>query len=147
MENKDIDLKLQDSECQCQICKDMCKRPCWPTPEEAEKLINAGHIKKLMLDYYFSDNDIELLCPALIGYEGKEAPFFPVGKCIFQDISGLCELHDLNLKPTEGRKSICSRKDIKIHQQLHKDIAMLWDSEIGKNIIKKWKTVINYNGE
>jgi hypothetical protein len=28
----------------------MCKRACWPTPQEAEALLDAGYANKLMLD-------------------------------------------------------------------------------------------------
>ena len=59
-----------------------------------------------MLDYYEGEleNKIiqytEILSPALKGYEGDNAPFWPVGRCTFYTDDGLCEIHDI--KPTEG---------------------------------------------
>ena len=40
------------SECACGGCSQMCTRPCWPTPEEARRLIRAGLGDRLMLDYW-----------------------------------------------------------------------------------------------
>lgn len=45
-------LEIPESECSCDSCKAMCERPCWPSPEDAERLIDAGYGDKLMLDFW-----------------------------------------------------------------------------------------------
>lgn len=86
----------------------MCeRRPCWPTPDEAKRIKDAGFGDRLMIDYWVeSPTDIKIECPAIVGYEGLNAPFIPVGRCTFLK-DGLCELHDLGLKPLEGRVASC----------------------------------------
>lgn len=143
----------------------MCSRPCWPTPEEANKLIQKGYANKLMLDYwnYYEDDwggNIEILCPANPGYEGEDAPSteaFSVfdmlsptdltSGCIMQnEKTGLCELHDKKLKPIEGRlnhhSEVIGGDDI--INQTHEAVAMLWKSKEGLNIINKWKKEVEY---
>lgn len=128
--------------CACDKCKEMCRRPCWPTPHGAKKLLDAGYANRLMLDWWVGEgrhegNDIEILCPAIKGYEGKLAPSYPRGQCAFQDENGLCELHDLKLKPLEG---ILTRHDDELDNvALHKKIAFKWNTDIGEDLIARWK--------
>jgi hypothetical protein len=127
--------KYQDSPpCACDKCKSCCQRPCWGTPSEIQKLIDAG-FNRLMYDYWVRSNeeggDIDIICPALKGYENRAAPFWPEGQCTFQDENGLCELHDLGLKPLEGRVVHCKAS----FPSLHEDVAMTWDTEEGKAIV------------
>jgi len=62
----------------------MCKRPCWPTPMEAVRLMDAGYAGRLMLDAFPASgtDDIdgegkwlatatEILCPSSRGFAGK----------------------------------------------------------------------------
>lgn len=140
-------MKQITNPCTCKTCKDMCQRPCWPTPEEAQELINAGYGSKLMLDYwsrceYDEETDtyltnIEILSPALYGYAGRSAPWWPTGKCSLQDDDGLCELHDKDLKPIEGR--LCSCDESVDVGKLHEDIAMMWDTEEARKIVDCWR--------
>lgn len=45
--------KRVESSCSCTTCKNMCKQsPCFPTPEEVEKLIDAGYKDQLMASYW-----------------------------------------------------------------------------------------------
>jgi len=57
--------------------------------------------------------------------------------CNFQSEEGLCELHNLGLKPFEGKKSCCKVKDSGIG--LHSAVAQSWDSEEGREVVKEWK--------
>lgn len=129
--------KFEESDpCSCEICVRMCEtRPCWGTPEDIEKIINAGFGKRLMLDYWCDTPDINLLCPAIVGYENKNAPFWPNGRCTFLNEKGLCELHDLGLKPTEGKVAIHGKKD----EDTHYEVAKTWKNEKGKILIKLWR--------
>ena len=122
--------------CTCEECKEMCQRPCWPTPEEAKKLIEAGYGDRLMSDYWArAESDIHILGPALKGYEGQSTPFWPKGQCTFQDENGLCQLHDKGLKPYEGRKALCNGRTPK---GLHEEVAMMWDNEEAQALVDKW---------
>ena len=134
-------LKLKEPHCDCDKCKGMCKRPCWPTPKEAKKLIDSGYAKRLMLDYWAAEPNIYIVCPALKGYEGKETPYWPSGEkgCTFQDSKGLCEIHDKKLKPIEGRVAHHSEIGNGSGLDLHKAVAKLWNSKEGRDIVLLWK--------
>jgi len=128
--------------CSCDICKSMCDRPCWPTPEEAKKLIEAGLAKKLMLDYWCGTEntpDIDLISPAVIGYEARKAPFFPSGKCTFFNEKGLCDIH--HMKPLEGRIADCKTK---YEEDTHYNVACLWNTPEGEAVVALWKSKVNW---
>lgn len=127
--------QLQSTECACDICKKMCDRPCWPSPEEARKLIEMGYSERLMLDYWASEKNIELICPAILTFEGQQAPFIPIGGCTFKDKEGLCMLHDKGLKPIEGRLPDHNSKI----PNLHHEVARLWDNDEGRKLVKEWR--------
>jgi hypothetical protein len=117
----------------------MCRRPCWPSPEEALKLIEAGYGDRLMLDWWVGDGEnIYILAPAIKGLEGKDAPSWPDGMCTFQrDEDSLCELHNKNLKPIEGRLARC--KGGRNGRALHYAVAQLWDNDEARELIGNWK--------
>ena len=101
----------------------MCQhRPCWPTPDDAQRLVEAGYADRLMVDWWFDrdkNKTLYLLTPAIMGHESGEAPAHPEGQCTFLDEAGLCRLHDLNLKPTEGRIALCGQRTPKgLHEQI-----------------------------
>ena len=100
------------------------------------KLMDEGFGDKLMLDYWVAEDNIYLLCPAIKGCEGKDAPVFPKGECTFLNAQGLCDLHDKKLKPIEGRLANC--KD-PTGGQLHKAVADLWNTAEGRAAIDRWK--------
>lgn len=78
--------------CKCELCKSQCRQPCKGTPEDIEALINAGYGKRVMLIKCLG---VKIFTP-LYDKEKKSCTFFT---------NGLCELHDLGLKPTEGKLS------------------------------------------
>jgi len=55
--------------------------------------------------------------------------------CNFQSADGLCQLHDIGLKPFEGRRTCCKVPAKEIHQA----VAWSWDTEEGREIVKQWK--------
>lgn len=58
--------------CSCITCQGKCEVPCWPTPEEAEKLIRLGYGNRLMLvSRDLNDKEIFVICPARNGNETK----------------------------------------------------------------------------
>lgn len=130
---KNLESFKEPETCSCDICKSMCERPCWPTPEEAFALIEAGLGPRLMQDEWVPAP--QLLCPALIGHEGGYAPFIPYGKCTFQTADGLCELHNLGLKPFEGRMA---HHDHTVNKGLHPSVAETWANEEGRAVLDLW---------
>jgi len=107
-----------------------CKsRPCWGTPEEIKRIRAAGFGHRLMTDWWegdsFTNGETVLMSqPALVGCEDKRAPQWPRGRCTFLTAEDKCELHDLGLKPLEGRTSCCKSSDDDRHVRRH--IVRLW---------------------
>lgn len=136
--------------CSCDVCKDQCKRPCWGTPSDTVALLDAGYAKRLMLDYWVGDgrngDDIRLISPALTGYEGRSAPFCPKGVCVFQRADGLCELHDLGLKPQEGCEAHHSSES-EDGYKLHQRVAKLWDNDEGDKVVAQWRQLVRKDSD
>ena len=133
-------MNWKESTCACEKCKNMCReRPCWPSPQEAQKLIDSGYSNRLMYDYWVGDgrtgSDIGIISPAIVGYEGKAAPSWSMGRCTFLTKDDLCELHDKGLKPIEGRVADHTGQ----LSGLHGEVAFLWNNGYGEGIVKKWK--------
>jgi hypothetical protein len=126
--------------CSCDECKAMCeRRPCWPTPDDAQRLIDAGFAERLMLDWWFDraqDKTVHVLTPAIAGREGGQAPAIPSGRCTFLSDDGLCGLHNFGLKPTEGKQALCKERT---PAGLHEQIAQTWQSDAGKAVIDAWE--------
>lgn len=134
---------MKETICSCHKCVKMCEdRPCWPTPEEADQLIENGFADKLMLDWWSAcgpdDEDIFLLGPAIVGREGQYAPSFPWGRCNLLTENGMCSLHDKGLKPLEGRLANCKTDQPK----LHGFVARKWDCELGRAVVARWKNMM-----
>lgn len=84
----------------------MCKTPCLGTPADIEKLIEEG----------FADRLATTIWAVGILYGTHKEPVRMIqpiqednGYCTFYK-DGLCSLHDLGLKPTEGALAHCSQK-------------------------------------
>lgn len=90
-------------ECKCTDCKSQCtKTPCLGTPGDIMRLIDAGYDHRLAETVWRAgvkmgiiDRDVIMIQPSFDNAKGS---------CTFFT-NGLCELHDLGLKPTEGRLS------------------------------------------
>ena len=137
--------EIKTSECSCDRCIEMCNHPCWGTPDDIKKIIDSGYGHKLMIDYWCdcTNGDIEMLCGALVGSEGRKAPWWPKGKCTFLTNENKCEIHEI--KPFEGKVAICKGglRGEK-HQDLRKEIVNMWNIEEGKQLIEDWKKLVNY---
>ena len=145
--------QFKETVCSCKKCKDACQRTCWPIPGEADSLIDAGYSARLMLDHWVGSpsgdgyEDVEILCPATPGYEGLRAPEVSwlaafggsnplFGGCVFFE-GGLCELHVLGLKPSEGRLSLLCREPPG-DSELHQAMATTWESARGREVVARW---------
>lgn len=132
--------------CTCDACKYMCNRPCWGTPEDIFEIMAAGLSNRLMLDHWTAvpehPSNVDVLCPANNGREGKEIGSFRQGPCIFQDVQGLCKLHDLGLKPTEGKLALHGA-----HYDgtpgVHEEMRDSWNTRDGAAVIELWREEIS----
>lgn len=83
--------------------------PCFPTPEEAEKLVAAGYKDRLALTQWGDQPGKEYF---LIAPKINES----TTGCTFLTNDGLCILHDKGLKPLEGRLTHHSREYIGLRE-------------------------------
>lgn len=87
-------------QCSCSVCKQQCHTPCLGTPDDIERIIDAGYADRLALTNWAAGiflGVINIAIPMIQPVSGKEF-------CAFFE-NGLCILHDKDLKPTEGRLS------------------------------------------
>lgn len=105
----------KESECSCDTCKSMCKTPCIGTPEEMLAISRAGFSDRLALSSWAAglilgthNHVVTIIAPL---FDQKK------GFCTFYQ-DGMCELHSLGLKPTEGRYANCKEKNIKTLEEL-----------------------------
>lgn len=87
-------------ECKCQQCKKQCATPCLGTPEDIEKLIDAGYKDQLSVSEWAVGKllgKIDYTIPMIQAIQSDKG-------CVFFH-NGLCDLHEKGLKPTEGRLS------------------------------------------
>jgi hypothetical protein len=112
----------------------MCKKqPCIGTPKDILKIIMAGHADKLAQSTWMVglvsgeiNRPIKMVQPLALEN----------GHCAFLDENDLCTLHDLDLKPTEGRLS--HHDDFKNFSGTFRDTinfktALSWVDENGVN--------------
>lgn len=92
------------------------------------------------------DTDTEVLCPAIIGYEGCRAPWGPYGSCSFLGADGLCAIHNSGAKPLECRAADCQ------HAERSEDsiecrplIVTEWKTAKAKALIREWKRAVDYD--
>jgi len=117
--------------CTCDICKAMCQEPCWPSPDEAQGLIDAGYSERLMPGIWWrvEEGAVHVLSPSRQANRLSK-------RCTFQDRRGLCELHDLGLKPMEGRLARC---DDNGPHFLREKVVETWDNIAAQTLAKKWR--------
>lgn len=111
-------------ECRCESCKNQCKTPCLGTPQDIKRLIESGYKDYLM--------PTEWAVGLVLGRLDYTIPMVQAiqkddGWCIFYE-NGLCRLHTLNLKPTEGCLS---------HHSL-KPENYVFRKGISYNVAKEW---------
>lgn len=115
-------------QCSCSICKQQCHTPCLGTPDDIERIIDAGYADRLELTNWATGiflGVINVAVPMIQPVAGKEY-------CAFFE-NGLCILHDKNLKPTEGRLS---------HHTVRKDNFNPVMS-LALNVAKEWMMTDN----
>jgi hypothetical protein len=140
--NKSLDELYPPSEpCSCLICKAYCQRPGWWTVKEAEKAINAGFAKRMMLEIS-PERKFGVLSPAFKGNEGNYAfQIFSKDGCTFL-VNELCELYGTGLQPLECRYCHHDRKGK--GNTCHSDIEKDWNTNDGKRLVVKWGNSIGF---
>lgn len=135
-------IDILKTECACEKCSFMCHSPCCGTPEDIGLLMKAGYTDRLMLDDLEGGED--MIKPALKGFEGRRSPWATSSKegCTFWK-DGKCELHDLGLKPIQGKlahHSLTVRQNDKIGEYINNS----WETEEAKQVIRDWKDEQNF---
>lgn len=104
------------------------------TPEDIEKIIDAGHGKKIMATVWA----VGTLRDGREVVEMYQAIHDPVTThCVFFK-DGLCTLHDLGLKPTEGKLSNHTvHKAAKIGKTLAFLVANEWTDKKNRETIER----------
>lgn len=141
---------LREYSCSCEACKGMCERtPCLGTPEEMRAIQKAGFGDRLVV---INVHHTFMLSPASDQID-RRFNHWPIdGKCKFLTKDGKCELHDLGLKPIEGRTSIHNEGESPDDpynrldgQFLRRSLAKSWQRPIGKAIIKQFEREYELN--
>lgn len=136
---------IKVTECSCKACRKMCRRPCFGTPEDIEKLIEAGFSDRLMLDFHcglVEGTRILLLCPALKGSEGGQTPYLPFSEsgCTFWHY-GKCKLHESKLKPLSGKLAYhdeAPNPDNLSGGIVGAYVAETWNTDKGRALVERW---------
>jgi hypothetical protein len=129
--------------CTCPTCVAMCRcHPCAPTVNEARLLIKNGYAKRLMLKIWASRDDphfaIVGLCPAIVGFEcGVDPMKSYLAPCTFLK-NDRCELHNLGLKPSEGK--FATHDTTPAEEEINdKEIIKTWLTDEGDQLIHEWE--------
>ena len=130
-------------QCKCSLCKQQCHTPCLGTPEDIEKLIDAGYTDKLKLTSWYAGVVMGVIrspIPMIQAIAGDDYCIF------FKD--GLCELHDNGLKPTEGKLSHHSTTldNFKPSKSIAWNVAKEWIDPDNIEIIERVIQKFIYNG-
>lgn len=129
-------------ECKCKLCQSQCHTPCLGTPEDIEKIIDAGYKDKLSVTIW----GIGMLLGAInFPIPMIQAIQTDTG-CIFQE-NGLCILHDKGLKPTEGKLSHHSTKidNFKFSKSISWNVAKEWISEDNLPVMERVVEKLKYS--
>ena len=131
------EFNIEETVCNCPTCIEMCRRfPCWGTPEDIKKIVEAGFADCLSLDCVpsseYSGVSVFILYPAITGFEGRKAEFAHRGVCTFLTKDNKCRLHTLGLKPTEGR--VMDHKCL--HPEIHEKVLMSWNNAEAQEFAK-----------
>lgn len=97
------------------------------TPEDIQKIIDAGYKEKLLLSLWEDPKNPETPLPTIAPINGPHG-------CVFQDKDGLCELHEAGLKPTEGKLAIHDTLD----SGLRRTLGYTWISEAGISVFEQF---------
>lgn len=129
MGNREVISKIERlykaTECQCDYCKERCKKsPCIGTPEDILRLIEAGYKGKLTITLNFAGFSAGIADNAVI----MVIPKYEENGCVFLK-DGKCEVH--SIKPTEGKYTYHKRPETE-------DMPLLIDADPSINVFRSW---------
>lgn len=125
------------TQCSCKKCQSMCETPCLGTPQDIFAIIEAGYSDKVCYT--------EWAAGIILGFTNQIIPMVQVkeenGKCVFFQ-NGKCQIHDLGLKPTEGRLASHVANPLELYPKfnLTYNVAVEWSKrnmEVIEKIIKR----------
>ncbi len=121
--------------CGCDVCRGYCARPGWWTVAEAERAMNAGYARRMMLELS-PELTFGVLSPAFRGCEGNYALQIYAGNgCTFLQ-KGLCALHGTGLEPLECLYCHHERKGL--GQACHTALEADWRTAAGQKLVLYW---------
>lgn len=121
-------------ECRCKLCQSQCHTPCLGTPQDILKLIDNGYGERLKLTGWAGGIVLglanHLIAMVQARKDGEWCTFF-------DEETGLCELHDKGLKPTEGRLSSHNTKleTFEPKKSIAWNVAKEWEDERNNPVI------------
>lgn len=110
--------------CKCAMCKEQCRRaPCLGTPQDIWALIEAGYEDKLEVTGW----SVGMILGRLPFPIPMVQAILTENGCVFFE-NGLCILHELGLKPTEGKLShhTITEENFKFSKNLSWNVAREW---------------------
>lgn len=121
-------------QCKCQDCQKQCRTPCLGTPDDILRLIEAGYVDKLAATAWAVAMVHGLSDRPILMFQATQTP----DGCVFFH-NGLCELHDLGLKPTEGKLSHhrITKENYKLSKGLAWNVAHEWERDENVEVIIK----------
>ena len=120
--------------CSCDKCVKMCKTAtCIGTPSDILKLLAHGYRNSLFKTVWAAG-----LRYGIPPIEMVQLEFDPVKRqCVMLDEHGRCKLHDLGLKPTEGRLADCRVTEMpKGKFPPNWVVALMWESPSQINTVR-----------
>lgn len=122
--------------CKCTECKKQCTTPCLGTPQDIEKIIDAGHKDKIFATDWYAGMLMGITDKPIFMFQAELVD--TTGFCTFFE-NGLCKLHDSGLKPTEGKLSHHSTKmdNFKANKSLSWMIAKEWIDPKNSDVIER----------
>jgi len=119
----------------------MCRKcACWPTPDEARRLIAAGYGDRLMLDSYYlvgeGEGKVFVLMPAAPKHGGERAVSWVKGLGCGLLFAGRCLLHDQGLKPIDGK---LAHHAVRYGWGFYYKIALTWTTPGAKWLVQYWQ--------
>lgn len=128
--------ECKPSECSCTICQSMCRTPCLGTPEDIERLVDAGYADRLVPTEWGVGMIVGLISRPIYMLQAETVN----GWCTFFH-NGLCELHSRGLKPIEGKLAHHTDPIIHGNQRISLNVAWLvakeWMKETNLPIIER----------
>jgi hypothetical protein len=117
------------------------KTPCLGTPQDIEKIIDAGHGDRIKATDWAVGIMLGVTSDIVKMYQAQHLPF--AGCTFFNE--GLCQLHDKGLKPTEGR---LSHHSVKVDNYNHRkhiswNVAKEWLNPDNAEVIKRIEQKLN----